>query len=68
MAHSLNFRISDIQQQLGESGTTCNQQVNDVLDADDKLISSLQKLGCELEQRNPEEAHDIEQLREMCMR
>ncbi|KAL6866521.1 hypothetical protein ACO1O0_002632 [Amphichorda felina] len=68
LSHSLGFRISDIDQQADESGTVLNQTVDGILSSDDKLLSSLQKLGWELDQQDPEEAQTVERLREVCMR
>jgi hypothetical protein len=42
--------------------------VEDVLKSDDKLLSSLQKLGRELEMEDQEEADTVSQLRETCAR
>jgi hypothetical protein len=42
--------------------------VDGVFQSDDKLLSSLQKLGWELDQQDPEEEKTIEKLRETCMR
>ena len=68
LSHSLGFRISDIDQQADESGTVLNQTVDGILSSDDKLLSSLQKLGWELDQQDPEEEQTVERLREVCMR
>lgn len=42
--------------------------VDETLTSDDKLLSSLQKLGYEVDQQDPEEAQAVEKLREVCMR
>lgn len=68
MSHSLGFRISDLEQQATESGSSLNQTVGESLASDDKLLSSLQKLGYELDQQDPEEAQTVAKLREVCMR
>lgn len=68
LSHSLGFRISDIEQQADESETTLSQTVDEILGSDDKLLSSLQKLGWELDQQDSEEAQTVRQLREVCMR
>lgn len=39
-----------------------------LLESDDKLLASLQKLGLELETDNPEEEENVEKLREVCIR
>ncbi|KAF4119366.1 hypothetical protein GMORB2_4885 [Geosmithia morbida] len=68
LSQSLGFRISDIEQQTGDSGEALRQIVGDVLRSDDKLLSSLQKLGWELDQQDPEETQMVAKLREVCMR
>lgn len=45
-----------------------NQTVDGILHSDDKLLTSLQKLGWELDQADPEEERTVEKLREICMR
>lgn len=42
--------------------------MDDALQSDDRLLSSLQKLGWELDQQDPEEKQSVEKLREICMR
>ncbi|KAM5366988.1 hypothetical protein ACJZ2D_010256 [Fusarium nematophilum] len=67
-AQSLEYRVADLEQIAKESRSNLTQTVDSVLQADDKLLSSLQKLGWELEQQDPEEQQTIEKLREICMR
>lgn len=39
-----------------------------VFESDDKLLTSLQKLGWELDQPDPDAAQPVEKLRETCLR
>ena len=64
----MDFRISDLEQQSKASGATVHQTVDGVLQSDDRLLSSLQKLGWELERDNPEEDEAVKGLRDICMR
>jgi hypothetical protein len=45
-----------------------NGIIDNALSSDDKLLASLQKLGYELDQQDPDEAKTAEDLREICMR
>lgn len=42
--------------------------LGEILQSDDEVLASLQKLGWELDQPNPQEAQPVEKLREVCMR
>jgi len=44
------------------------QTAEGILHSDDKLLSSLQKLGWELETQDPEEQDNVVTLRETCAR
>ncbi|KAH7170075.1 hypothetical protein EDB81DRAFT_876124 [Dactylonectria macrodidyma] len=68
LAHSLGYRIADLEQQTKDVRTILNETVDGVFHSDDKLLSSLQKLGWELDQRDPEEQKSVEKLREILMR
>lgn len=68
MLQSLDFRVSDLEQQTKDSGASLNETVTSIFRDDDKLLSSLQKLGLELEQDDPETGKDVEKIREICMR
>lgn len=68
LSHSIGFRIAELEQQAKDSGLQLNQTVDGLLHSDDKLFTSLQKLGRELHQQDPEEAQTVERLREICMR
>ncbi|VUC21980.1 unnamed protein product [Clonostachys rosea] len=68
LAQSVGFRVSELKQQGDESGHNLNATVEGILASDDKLLSSLQKLGWELDQQDPEEAGKIDKLREISIR
>jgi hypothetical protein len=64
----VGFRVSELKQQGDESGRNLSATVEGILASDDKLLSSLQKLGWELDQQDPEEAGKIDKLREISIR
>jgi hypothetical protein len=68
MSQSLDFRLSDMEQQSKSVGSGVAQTVDSLLHSDDKLLSSLQKLGWELDTEDPEEEATVNELREICMR
>lgn len=68
LAQSVGFRVSELKQQGDESGRNLSATVEGILASDDKLLSSLQKLGWELDQQDPEEAGKIDKLREISIR
>ncbi|KAF5666720.1 hypothetical protein FDENT_12303 [Fusarium denticulatum] len=67
-AQSLEYRVADLEQIAKDSRSNLKKTVDTVFQSDDKLLSSLQKLGWELDQQDPEEEKTIEKLRETCMR
>ncbi|RGP71554.1 hypothetical protein FSPOR_3260 [Fusarium sporotrichioides] len=67
-AQSLEYRVADLEQIAKTSRSNVKRTVDSVFQSDDKLLSSLQKLGWELDQQDPEEEKTIEKLRETCMR
>ncbi|RBR08889.1 uncharacterized protein FIESC28_10069 [Fusarium coffeatum] len=67
-AQSLEYRVADLEQIAKQSRDNVKKTVDGVFQSDDKLLSSLQKLGWELDQQDPEEEKSIEKLRETCMR
>ncbi|OBS17732.1 hypothetical protein FPOA_09464 [Fusarium poae] len=67
-AQSLEYRVADLEQIAKTSRSNVKRTVDSVLQSDDKLLLSLQKLGWELDQQDPEEEKTIERLRETCMR
>ncbi|KAL1839406.1 hypothetical protein VTJ49DRAFT_1537 [Mycothermus thermophilus] len=68
LLHSLNSRILDLDQQTQGAGATIPKTVDTLLRADDKLLTSLQKLAWELETEDAEEKQDVAMLRETCAR
>ncbi|KAF4968411.1 hypothetical protein FSARC_4208 [Fusarium sarcochroum] len=67
-AQSLEYRVADLEQIAKDSRSNLKKTTDSVFQSDDKLLSSLQKLGWELDQQDPEEEKTIEKLREICMR
>jgi hypothetical protein len=68
LSQSLGYRITDLEQQGDDSENTISRILQNHLDSDDKLLSSLQKLGWELKQQDPEEGQRNDELRDICMR
>lgn len=60
--------MSELDQGIKESRKDLTSIVDEVLQSDDKLLSSLQKLGWELETEDREETESVDQLREICAR
>lgn len=68
LSQGVDYRISDLDQGTKELGRELTVVVGEVLQSDDKLLGSLQKLGWELETEDPEETENVGQLREICAR
>lgn len=68
LSQNLDFRVSELEQQTKDARASLSQVVDSTFHSDDKLLSSLQKLGYELDQDDPEDEQTVEQLREICMR
>lgn len=64
----MEYRVADLEQIAKDSRSNLKKTTDTVFQSDDKLLSSLQKLGWELEQQDPEEEKTIEKLRETSMR
>lgn len=60
--------MAELDQGIKESGKDLANIVEEALHSDDKLLSSLQKLGWELETEDREETETVSQLREICAR
>ena len=58
----------EIEQQNRTGGASVHQTVDSLFRSDDKLLSSLQKLGWELDTEDPEEQDNVVMLRETCAR
>ncbi|KHN99694.1 uncharacterized protein MAM_02547 [Metarhizium album ARSEF 1941] len=64
MSHEITLQLAE----LDQHGPALNDSITTLLQSDDKLLSSLQKLGWELDQPDSDETQAIEKLRETCMR
>jgi seryl-tRNA synthetase len=68
LSRSLEIKVSDLKQQSESDTHRLGQNVNDVLAADDKLLTSLEKLGAELNLLGAEDDRTVDALRQVCMR
>ncbi|UNI13961.1 hypothetical protein JDV02_000647 [Purpureocillium takamizusanense] len=68
LSQTLLYRVTDLEQQAADTMPDLQAAVSDAFKTDDKLLSSLQKLGWELDKPDPDEAKTIEEMREGCMR
>ncbi|KAL1877469.1 hypothetical protein Daus18300_002456 [Diaporthe australafricana] len=68
ISQGLDYRMSELDQGTKEVRRDLTNVVGEALQSDDKLLSSLQKLGWELETEDPEETESVGQLREICAR
>jgi hypothetical protein len=68
LSQKLEFQVQELEQQGQAGGSNVEQIVDNMLRSDDKLLSSLQKLGWELELQAPEEQEQVIKLRETCAR
>ncbi|KXX76079.1 hypothetical protein MMYC01_204165 [Madurella mycetomatis] len=68
LSESLDSRVLELNQRRTDAGATIKKTVDALFRSDDKLLSSLQKLGLELETEDPEEKEDVAMLRETCAR
>ncbi|PNH46163.1 hypothetical protein VD0004_g1845 [Verticillium dahliae] len=57
-----------MEQQAAMTTESVQEVIEEALRSDDKLLSSLQKLGWELDPEDPEETQNVATLRECCMR
>jgi hypothetical protein len=64
----LESKIVELEEQSKGDGASVQQTADSLFHSDDKLLSSLQKLGWELETEDPEEQHNVVTLRETCAR
>lgn len=60
--------MSELEQRAIEPSGGVDALVNEVLRSDNKLLTSLQKLGWELDTEDPEETESVGKLREICAR
>ncbi|KAJ4391032.1 hypothetical protein N0V93_004645 [Gnomoniopsis smithogilvyi] len=68
LSQSLDYRLAELQQQTKSSSDGVTKLIDDMLHSDDKLLSSLQKLGWELDTEDPEETESVTKLRDICAR
>lgn len=68
LSQSLDYRLAELQTQGKSAGDEVNKIVDGMLHSDDKLLSSLQKLGWELDSEDPEETESVSKLRDICAR
>ncbi|RXG41534.1 hypothetical protein VDGE_09718 [Verticillium dahliae] len=68
LSQQLGYRSSDMEQQAAMTTESVQEVIEEALRSDDKLLSSLQKLGWELDPEDPEETQNVATLRECCMR
>lgn len=68
IAHGLEFRISELKQDGDPKATSLDAALDVIFESDDALLTSLQKLGWELSEPDPEEAKSTDKLRETCLR
>lgn len=68
IAHGLEFRIEELKQDSGPESRSLHKALDVILQSDDALLTSLQKLGWELSEPDPEEAKSTDKLRETCLR
>lgn len=60
--------MEELEEQSKSTGNDVNKLVEEILLSDNKLLSSLQKLGWELDTEDPEETESVGKLREICAR
>lgn len=68
LSQSLDYRLTELEQQTKGGSEDVSQLVDGMLHSDDKLLSSLQKLGWELDTEDPEETDSVTKLRDICAR
>ncbi|ROV89537.1 hypothetical protein VSDG_08505 [Cytospora chrysosperma] len=68
LSQGLDYRISELEQQCKGPGGDVDKLVDEIFRSDNKLLSSLQKLGWELDTEDPEEIESVDKLREICAR
>ncbi|KAL2173958.1 uncharacterized protein P884DRAFT_250666 [Thermothelomyces heterothallicus CBS 202.75] len=68
LLQSLGSRVSKLEQRSIGASATIQQTAENLFSSDDRLLSSLQNLGLELESEDDEEQRDVALLRETCAR
>ncbi|RKF63554.1 hypothetical protein OnM2_024059 [Erysiphe neolycopersici] len=65
---SLIYKCSDQAQYLKTSDLNFKQAISNILQFDDRLLSSFQKLASELDKNLPEDEETIERVKDLCAR
>ncbi|KAM4057154.1 hypothetical protein HRG_003998 [Hirsutella rhossiliensis] len=68
LSRDVGFRLSDAELQCRDASPNISEIIGGLFKSDDKLLSSLQKLGWELHQPSPDEQQTVDRLREICSR
>ncbi|KAJ9134383.1 Vacuolar H+/Ca2+ exchanger [Coniochaeta hoffmannii] len=68
LCHDIELQLSELDSHGSGSLDKTRQVVGSLFVADDKLLSSLQKLGWELETEDPQEKEDVKKLQDICAR
>lgn len=66
LSQSLEYQLAELEQQTKGDSEVVSQMIDGMLHSDDKLLSSLQKLGWELDTEDPEETESVTKLRDIC--
>ncbi|ROW17619.1 hypothetical protein VPNG_00818 [Cytospora leucostoma] len=68
LSQGLDYRMAELEQQSQTHDGDVDRLVAEIIRADNKLLSSLQKLGWELDTEEPGETESVGKLREVCAR
>lgn len=66
LSQSLEYQLAEMEQQTKGGSEIVTHTIEGMLHSDDKLLSSLQKLGWELDTEDPEETQSVTKLRDIC--
>lgn len=68
LCQQIELQLSALDSRDSDALDATQHVANSLLTADDKLLSSLQKLGWELETEDPQEKEDVKKLQDICAR
>jgi hypothetical protein len=68
LCRDIELQLSELDSHGSGALDSTQQAVSSLLAVDDKLLSSLQKLGWELETEDPQEKEDVRKLQDICAR
>ncbi|KAF7935282.1 uncharacterized protein EAE97_008189 [Botrytis byssoidea] len=68
LSQNLMYQLSDLEQQNKISQSDAKQTVDEIFKADDRLLTSLQKLAEELDPGSSEDHDTISRIRDLCAR